>query len=630
MHSFETRGEVGKATLLLGDLVQILGVNKQGDAPVQLGRVQAADYVTVNPVIPLPNGLKVEIFPAPSNRADGTLPTVQDRQFGTGSQTKFDAPHINLINVEASSFFVQIDGVTQRPVTDFTVTEVGKLDFTTAPPTGSVIDITFFRASRFIQEGEVIEVLANGSTERRTLGERFADVVNVKDFGAKGDGTADDTAAIQAALNAGKEVFFPSGTYLISSNLKLGDGHRVTGYGAILKIKDGAYTGTFLMMTNTQKTAPYDYNSSLGQQQHIHIEGLKFDANVTGVTTTGSICAIFLDQADFCSIRNVRIKGNNTGNGGIASIRFYFCNRCVVEGANILNSDRQGIQNYESSISVKDCYIMNSKERECILTSTHDPIQYKPSRSDIIRCTLLNTVTTNGSHVVRFSGKSDGSVRDCTITGKSDLNGVYITFSEEHDIDIQNNVIKSCLYGVLVETTGIKHLNLSSNRYECTNGFRMNAGSRSGQITLDGEVFRVTGQPMYIGYASKVAVSKCDVEGGSVNSFIANFETLSFRDNAFRNITSAGQAVNINAAGQKSPPIVQGNSVVDSTVNYIRCDGNAIVVGNSARTIGSGVHAAYLNDRYIWNNLDLLYISSGTGFPASLTDGIVVGTQVAP
>src|SRR5216684_557900 len=44
-------------------------------------------------------------------------------------------------------------------------------------------------------------------------------LVSVKGFGAKGDGVADDTAAIQAALNTAQTVVVPKGTYKISSTL---------------------------------------------------------------------------------------------------------------------------------------------------------------------------------------------------------------------------------------------------------------------------------------------------------------------------------------------------------------------------------------------------------------------------
>jgi hypothetical protein len=67
-----------------------------------------------------------------------------------------------------------------------------------------------------------LPVLASGSSAARTLAQRAGDVANVKDFGAKGDGSTDDTAAIQAAVAAavaagGGRVFFPRGTYLISA-----------------------------------------------------------------------------------------------------------------------------------------------------------------------------------------------------------------------------------------------------------------------------------------------------------------------------------------------------------------------------------------------------------------------------
>lgn len=44
---------------------------------------------------------------------------------------------------------------------------------------------------------------------------------NVRDLGAKGDGTTDDTAAIQRAIDKHKVVYFPQGRYAVSDTLKL-------------------------------------------------------------------------------------------------------------------------------------------------------------------------------------------------------------------------------------------------------------------------------------------------------------------------------------------------------------------------------------------------------------------------
>jgi hypothetical protein len=64
---------------------------------------------------------------------------------------------------------------------------------------------------------------ATGAPTARTMPDRLAEIKNVKDFGARGDGSTDDTSAIQAAINAaaakGGSVYFPSGVYKISSTL---------------------------------------------------------------------------------------------------------------------------------------------------------------------------------------------------------------------------------------------------------------------------------------------------------------------------------------------------------------------------------------------------------------------------
>jgi len=68
-------------------------------------------------------------------------------------------------------------------------------------------------------------VTATGSLTARTLENRFADVVNVLDYGAFNNGTNESatTTAIQAAIDAnpGKAIYFPSGTYKISSQIRI-------------------------------------------------------------------------------------------------------------------------------------------------------------------------------------------------------------------------------------------------------------------------------------------------------------------------------------------------------------------------------------------------------------------------
>jgi hypothetical protein len=66
-----------------------------------------------------------------------------------------------------------------------------------------------------------ITALATGSTTARSLNNRFADVVNVKDFGATGLGTGNDRQAIIdsiAACGINSCLYFPQGTYQVDTS----------------------------------------------------------------------------------------------------------------------------------------------------------------------------------------------------------------------------------------------------------------------------------------------------------------------------------------------------------------------------------------------------------------------------
>ncbi len=59
-----------------------------------------------------------------------------------------------------------------------------------------------------------------------TMGRKLQEAMSVRDYGAKGDGTTDDTAALQAAINAacttyGGQLQWPAGTYKITAALSI-------------------------------------------------------------------------------------------------------------------------------------------------------------------------------------------------------------------------------------------------------------------------------------------------------------------------------------------------------------------------------------------------------------------------
>lgn len=53
----------------------------------------------------------------------------------------------------------------------------------------------------------------------KTVHQKLQELVTPQDFGAVGDGVVDDSAAIQAALNSGQQVWFPKGTYYCPATL---------------------------------------------------------------------------------------------------------------------------------------------------------------------------------------------------------------------------------------------------------------------------------------------------------------------------------------------------------------------------------------------------------------------------
>ena len=106
---------------------------------------------------------------------------------------------------------------------------------------GSTITLTYWSASstsingttvtsaRWTSDGNGLHVTysdnnAGGVTALIGVGDSIdgsKGFVTPQDYGAVGDGTTDDTTAIQNAINSGKDVYIPSGTYKITSTINI-------------------------------------------------------------------------------------------------------------------------------------------------------------------------------------------------------------------------------------------------------------------------------------------------------------------------------------------------------------------------------------------------------------------------
>jgi len=88
------------------------------------------------------------------------------------------------------------------------------------------------------------DFLASGTgASSRTVSDKLADSVSIKDFGAVGDGLTNDTIAIQNALQNHDSVYIPSGEYLITGTISLTARKSLIGAGqsSVLKCSDQSF-----------------------------------------------------------------------------------------------------------------------------------------------------------------------------------------------------------------------------------------------------------------------------------------------------------------------------------------------------------------------------------------------------
>lgn len=206
-----------------------------------------------------------------------------------------------------------------------------------------------------------------GAVQKGTL------VYNVKDYGAVGNGTTDDTTAIQAAINAasaagGGTVFFPAAVYSISQTLVLKTNVTLRGQHAVgwvnrfpqnvCAIKPSA---SFTTVTNGDAAISIwgnDITGSSSNEGNVRIFDLELDGSLL---PAGSVCGIHAQgQVMDVILRNVTVRNFthngiwvNVGAGTVAPHDWYMDTVVAYQNAN-----------YGFSMNIVDGYI-----RDCIATT---------------------------------------------------------------------------------------------------------------------------------------------------------------------------------------------------------------------------------------------------------------------
>ena len=282
-----------------------------------------------------------------------------------------------------------------------------------AVTSAKILDGTIVNADVNASAGIVATKLAftqagTGATAR-TVDSKLKDVVSVKDFGATGNNSTDDTAAIQAAINAAEAqalsygidafqgaplrsvsigtqpvVYFPKGTYRISSALTYGSYTKFSGEAAIIyqtnpandifystSIYQNEWSGLVLIGGRTQIHAQNGVSSGI-EGALIKIRSCEFQASANyairfvkpigaggeqGIVKDSRFFNCSQDlytRFDFCSVKDCWLEKDDTqatpNQAWINAGQLIFADNALIPGGNFASGTVRYVDNYGSVI----------------------------------------------------------------------------------------------------------------------------------------------------------------------------------------------------------------------------------------------------------------------------------------
>jgi len=205
----------------------------------------------------------------------------------------------------------------------------------------------------------------------RTVQEKLDDFASVRDFGAVGDGSADDTAAINRALyqlycretntQIRRSLYFPAGTYRVTETIVIPTYAKLIGEGAdctIIYLDESVDISTLTAYVarfgdSLQQTGANIGNNGAVLPRNIEISCMSFQTGpVTDVFFVEDAAQCYFDSVNFVGPLSVTDITSNLATDDIAGVRFastsaYVTNtitfdKCAFIGLTFgLNTDQQ-------------------------------------------------------------------------------------------------------------------------------------------------------------------------------------------------------------------------------------------------------------------------------------------------